>query len=69
MSTSSTIGEELYKQSQGMDITNFICDTCVNYKGRCACEKNIFIAFVGANLNHCHAYKQGRKCPHCGRIS
>ncbi len=63
-----SIEDILISQSQGMDIANFRCDTCINYEGDLKCDKGVFIAFTGANLNNCHAYKLGKKCPHCGRI-
>jgi len=61
----SSIQDEIWKQSQGMDLSNFRCDTCANYNGKCVCKKNIFIAFVGANLSNCWGYENGIKCPHC----
>ncbi len=64
----SSIADEIYKQSQGMDMGTFKCATCKNYKGGCCCEKWMFIAFEGANLSGCQFYEMGRKCPHCGRI-
>ena len=65
---SKNILKEIEKQSQDVKPENFLCFTCKNYKGGCRCEANVFIAFEGANLSSCFAYRQGRKCPHCGRI-
>lgn len=63
-----SISEEIVKQSENMGWENFLCSSCRNYKGGCACEKGVFIAFTGANLSTCIYYIQGKKCPHCGRI-
>lgn len=64
-----TIHDEMVRQSQDMKPENFRCNKCKNYKGNLACEKNIFIAFEGANMAMCRYYELGRKCPHCGRVS
>ena len=67
-SMSNNVRAEIEKQSQNISPSNFICSGCKSYKGSCACEMNVFIAFEGANLSTCYFYQRGRKCPHCGRI-
>jgi hypothetical protein len=64
----ASILKEMEKQSQDICPENFICSNCKNYKGACACEANVFIAFVGANMSNCRFYQSGRKCPYCGRV-
>jgi hypothetical protein len=64
-----TLIDEIARQSYNFDHGIFRCDSCLNYKGALSCEKNIFIAFEGANLNHCSFYVHGKKCRHCGRIT
>jgi len=66
---SNSIGQEIEKQSQLISngTYNFICKDCKNYMGSCVCLKGVFIAFEGANIPLCYFYKQGIKCPHCGR--
>lgn len=59
---------EMIKQSQPSEYA-FTCTSCKNYKGSLSCEKKVFIAFEGANLDHCSFYEVGRKCRHCGRIT
>lgn len=61
--------DEILRQSQCWERGVFRCDTCRNYKGALACEKGLFIAFEGANLNHCGFYVPGKKCRHCGKIT
>ena len=56
----------MVKQARNMGDT-FICEHCKNYEGGCACAQHIFIAFTGANMEHCHYYERGVKCPYCGR--
>jgi len=65
----SSIEEEILRQSHYMPGNNWlVCGDCKNYKGACACEKNVFIAFEGANMSNCSFYDKGKKCPHCGRV-
>ena len=66
---SNSITAEIMKQSQDAFGDNFICKTCQNYKSGCGCGKNIFIAFVGANMSSCIYYLRGKEYPHCGRIA
>jgi hypothetical protein len=63
---SQTILEEMQKQAQGMCPEKFVCKDCINYKGNLACDKNVFIAFVGANMSSCSFYQWGITCAHCG---
>ena len=71
MSPYTELIDEMLKQSQYIDSQPIVfrCDSCRNYKGSLSCEKNIFIVFEGANLNHCGFYVEGKKCRHCGRIT
>ena len=63
---SNSILLEMQKQSIDVRPENFICQHCKNYKGGCTCGKNVFIAFVGANMSDCGLYQHGKRCPHCG---
>ena len=69
MNFTNDIREEIARQAQDAFVYNFSCKTCMNYKGRCCCEKNVFIAFEGANMSGCANYIEGKKCQHCGRIT
>ena len=64
----NTIYDEMGKQSNEVKPQNFVCSSCVYYQGGCGCLKGIFIAYEGANLTHCSYYKEGFRCPHCGKI-
>ena len=64
-----TLIDEIIRQGSNVERGVFLCDSCQNYEGSCSCKKNIFIAFKGANLNHCSFYVCGKKCCHCGRIT
>ena len=62
------IRNEIERQSQNMgDDGCFICEDCTNYAGGRSCEKNVFIAFQGANMSNCIYRSTGKPCPHCGR--
>ena len=50
-------------------IDGWICPTCRNHEGGLRCAKNVFIAFVGANMSECWAYESGVECRHCGKIT
>lgn len=63
----ASIGKELERQSVAMGGDNFICVDCKFHKDGYGCEKNVFVAFVGANMSGCRFYERGVKCPHCGR--
>ena len=62
-----TLEETLVKQAPTEG--GWICPGCVNYEGGCKCAKNVFIGMVGANMKGCHAFQEGRKCRHCGRMT
>jgi hypothetical protein len=64
-----SIENEILKQSTYHDweLGKFQCELCINYLGGCGCSKGVFIAFVGANLTHCHFFIKGQKCPKCGK--
>jgi len=64
---SSSIQQEMERQSIGMGQDSFICEGCKFYRGACGCDKGVFIAFVGANMKECTSYRKGMKCPHCGQ--
>ena len=65
--TSNSIADEMVRQTQGMSLAEFRCDSCVYYDGAMRCQKNVFIAFVGANMGECRYYQWGITCKHCGR--
>ena len=58
--------KEMQRQAQGKGEEHFICKSCTEYNGGLNCEKNVFIAFEGANMSGCQFYRWGRICPHCG---
>lgn len=66
---STSIEEEIWRQSQNMGQQTFICATCRNYLGGCVCEKGIFIAFEGGNLYNCRLWEPSKRCRHCGEIT
>jgi len=68
MYSQSSLHDEMIRQSQGMGQENFICENCQNYNGAISCKKNVFIAFVPANMSGCRYFIRGRKCPHCGKV-
>ena len=69
LTTTTNIGDEIYKQSIDMGWDNFICHDCSNYEEGCKCIKGIFIAFTGANMSGCRYFEKGHKCKHCGKIT
>lgn len=62
-----SILEIMVTQYQDMSPSNFICLKCKNYNGTLNCQKNVFIAFEGANMSHCSFWEKGQRCPYCGR--
>ena len=50
-----TIEEVIIQQTP--IIGGFICEHCKCYRGKMKCDRNIFIAFVGANMSDCWGYK------------
>ncbi|KKL49920.1 hypothetical protein LCGC14_2310640 [marine sediment metagenome] len=64
-----TILDEMANQSSNINVNDWHCLTCRNYKGQLRCGANVFIAFEGANLAMCSFYERGRKCSHCGRVA
>ncbi len=65
----NSITEAIAQQSAGINVSDWRCLTCRNYRGNLGCNKNVFIAFTGANMNLCAWYECGRKCRHCGKVS
>lgn len=65
----SGIIEAMAAQSTNINVDNWHCLNCRNYKGKLRCEANVFIAFEGANLSMCSFYERGRQCPHCRRVA
>ncbi len=63
------ITEAIARQSDGINVDDWRCLTCRNYKGNLACNKNVFIAFTGANMNLCAFYERGQRCAHYGKVS
>lgn len=66
-SYTKTIEDAIFEQYPTID--GWICPNCRNYKGPMICAKNVFIAFVGANMKNCFGFESGRICQHCGKIT
>lgn len=64
-----SVSEAIARQSENINVDDWLCLTCKNYEGDLRCKKNVFIAFTGANMRGCYFYEHGHKCRHCGRVT
>jgi hypothetical protein len=50
-------------QDQSPTIDGWICPNCWNHRGGVKCKKNVFIAFVGANMSRCYLFDDKPRRP------
>lgn len=66
---SYTILQEMMGQGNDINVDDWLCLACVNYLGKLRCQRNVFIAFTGANMSLCCYYQQSQICIHCGNVT